>query len=222
MGRSPRTVFPDTVTLVEAFRPILRAMYPGQPTLADKIPTRFGWQFSYPDDDKTLPKDRRIKIRAKEVTALKKMFKIKEARELFGRLVAQEKLRLRGVLDPSKPLDDIDPADARVGLVDILAGELRVFLNGKLVRTYRQVHCYETDVDRCVAELRSETKYAKRTSEADFEEFKQNFLTSEAPQTEAAITQAATSLGINRPREDLRKALPPNRPRGPRPKSPGK
>ena len=36
MGRSPHN-FPRTVTLVEAFRAILRAIYPGRPALADEI-----------------------------------------------------------------------------------------------------------------------------------------------------------------------------------------
>jgi hypothetical protein len=161
MGRSPRTVFPRTVTLEEAFRRILRGMFPDQPSLADKIPTRSGWELPYPKYDITLPKHVRTLIGRKEVKAIKKMVKIKAARESFGRLVARKEVKLRGTLDPRKPLEDIDPADAEVGMVHILAGELRVFLNGKLVRTYHQVRCYETDVNSCVTELRSETKHAK-------------------------------------------------------------
>ena len=84
MGRSPRTVFPRTVTLVEAFRTILRAMCPDRPALADKIPTRSGWELSYPENDI-----------AREEMAKKEMAKFKAARELLGELVAQEKLRLR-------------------------------------------------------------------------------------------------------------------------------
>jgi hypothetical protein len=192
-------------------------MHPEQPALADKIPTRSGWELPYPKYDITLPKRVRRLIRRKVKTAKKEMTKLTEVREFFGGLVARKKLRLRGTLDPRKPPEDIDPADAEVGMVDILADELRVFLNGKLMRTYRQVRCYETDVNRCVAELRSETKHAKRTSDADFAKFKSHFLNSGAPLTEIAITRAAERKGINRPRQDLRDALPP-RPRGPRPK----
>jgi len=209
--------FPRTVTLVEAFRRILRGMCPERPALADKIPTRSGWELPYPKYDITLPKRVRRLIRRKVKTAKKEMAKLKEARELLGELVARGKLRFRGTLDPRKPLEDIDPADAEVGVVDILAGELRVFLNGKLVRIYRQVRCYEIDVRRCVSELRSETKRTKRTSDAEFAKFKTHFLNSGAPLTEIAITKAAERKGINRPRQDLRDALPP-RPRGPRPK----
>jgi hypothetical protein len=212
---------------MEAWRSILRAMCPDQPALADKIPTRSGWEFPYPKYDITLPKRVRRLIRGKVKKAKKEMAKVKEARELFGGLVAREKLRLRGVLDPSKPLDDIDPADARVGVVDILAGELRVFLNNKLVRTYRQVHCYETDVNRCVAELRSETKRTKWTNSAGFEKFTAAYkgrLNGKAPPTEEEFTKAANAKGHYRPRKDLRAALAtlgPGRP-GPKAKSAGK
>jgi hypothetical protein len=146
-----------------------------------------------------------------------------EARKGLGDSVRQEhgKFRLRGALHPSSPLEDIDPADAKDSRPDVFDGKLRVFDGNKIIKTYHRVHCYETDVDRCVAELRSETKHAKRTSETEFAKFKTGFLDSGAPLTESAITQAAKDAGINRPRKDLRKALPP-RPRGPRPKSPGK
>jgi hypothetical protein len=200
-------------------------MCPDQPALADKIPTRSGWEFSYPEDDITRSKRVRRLIRSKEETAKKEMAKVKEARELFSGLVAREKLKLRGVLDPSKPLDDIDPADARVGVVDILASELRVFHNNKVVRTYRQVHCYETDVSRCVAELRSETKRTKWTSLTKFEKFtadEKGRLNGKAPPTEAEFTAAANTARHYRPREEMRQAwrnaFGRRRP-GPRPKS---
>jgi len=248
MGRSPRTIFPRTITLIEACRRILRAMYPDEPALADKI-IRYLWELSYPDIAlskrdriskrqrilsrkrertlfRTLPKRQRILIRSKEKTAKEERAKIKEAREWFGGLVARE-IRLRGALDPSKALDDIDPADVRVGVVDILVSELRVFHNNKPVRTYRQVCCYETDVDRCVAELRSETKRTKWTSPAGFEKFTADYkvkLNGKAPPTEEEFTKAANAKGHYRPRKDLRAALAtlgPRRP-GPRAKSPEK
>jgi hypothetical protein len=184
-------------------------MCPDQPALADKIPTRSGWELSYPEDDITLPKRVRILIRGKEETAKKEMAKLKEVRELFGGLVARKKLRLRGTLDPRKPLEDIDPADAEVGVVDILADELRVFLNGKLVRIYHQVRCYETDVNRCVAELRSNTKRTKWTGPAGFEKFTEDYkvrLNGKAPPIEEEFTDAANTAGHYRPREEMRRA----------------
>jgi hypothetical protein len=226
MGRSPRTV-----KLVEAFRVILRAIYPGRPALADEIES-YDWLYFDPNRRSIDPEiwayvggeefwrgeERAGKGREDEDKAFK------EAHRRLEDSVRQEhgKFRLRGAPHPSSPLEDIDPAYARDGKLDVFAGKLHVFDGNKIIKTYHRVDCYETDVNRCVAELCSETKDAKRTSEADFEEFKQNFLTSEAPQTEAAITQAAINANINRPRDDLRKALPPNRPRGPRPKSPKK
>jgi hypothetical protein len=174
--------FPRTITLIEACGRILRAKNPDQPALADKI-TRYGWELSYLKDDITLSKRQmrlfwslskrqRMSFRREEETARKEMAKFKEARELFGGLVAREKIRLRGTLEPRDPLDDVDPADAEDGKLDILTGELRVFRNGKLVKTYRQVRCYEADVDCCAAELRSETKrngilLPKQASETD-------------------------------------------------------
>jgi hypothetical protein len=204
-------------------------MCPDQPALADKIPTRSGWELPYPEDDITLSKRVRRLIRAKEETAKKEMAKFKEARELFGGLVARKKIRLRGTLDPRKPLEELDPADVEVGLVEILAGELRVFLNGKLVRTYRQVRCYEIDVDRCVAKLRSESKPGKWTNLAGFEKFTTAYkgrLDGKAPPTEAEFTDAANNEGHYRPRKEMRQAwhnaFGP-RPRGRRPtKSPVK
>src|SRR5262249_23497233 len=115
--------FPPTVTLIDACRGLLRAMCPDQPALADKIPTRSGWELSYPKYDITLPKRVRRLIRRKVKTAKKEMAKLKEARELLAELIRKKELRLRGTLDPRKPLEDIDPADAEVGVVDILAGE---------------------------------------------------------------------------------------------------
>jgi hypothetical protein len=47
MGRSPRA-FPRTVTLVEAFRRILRAVYPDRPALADEIES-YAWLYFDPN-----------------------------------------------------------------------------------------------------------------------------------------------------------------------------
>jgi hypothetical protein len=196
--------FPRTVTFEEAFRKILRAIHPERPALADEVES-FWWH-----DRKRLPDE--------DVA-------VNKARELFEERVAQGKFRLRGVLDPRKPREDIDPADAKVGKPDIFAGELRVFHNNKVVRTYRQVDIYETDVRRCVAELRSEIKPAKWTNEPGFERFTtayKNSLNGKAPPTEAEFTAAANGAGHYRPRKEMRAAwrnafgpLPP----GPRPKS---
>ena len=135
-----------------------------------------------------------------------------ETKKLLARLVAREKIRLRGVLHPSSPLQDIDPAHAKVGLLDIFAGELRVFQTNfgkhKVVQIYHQVHCYEADVDHCVTELRLEPKpRPKRTSEPDFVKFVNANLNGGVRPTEEEFIATGKTAGIVRPRKDFRNAL---------------
>jgi len=212
MGRSP-----STVRFVEAFRRILRAIYPERPGLADEIES-YAWLYFDPNrrcvdpDFVDIGGERfwRGEVRAGEGREAEvKAFN--EAHRRLGEFVRQEhgKFRLRGVLDPRKPLDDIDPADAKVGKIDVFAEELRVFLNGKVARTYRQVHCYEIDLDRCVTELRSETKRTKWTNRVRFEKYTADYkveLNGKAPPTEAEFTAAANNAGHYRPRIEMRQA----------------
>ena len=162
MGR-----FPRAVTLADAFRIILRARYSARPALADEIRS-YAW-FWY---DANLPKE--------EVAVAK------EALNVLKEDVANGKIRLRGALDPSLPLQDIDPADARSGELKVFPvlrqgsgpfigdGMLEVSLNNKVVRTYRQVHCYEADL-RPRAKP-SAAPLAKPTSDADLAAFARNYL----------------------------------------------
>ena len=231
MGRSPRKVFPRTVTLVEAFRRYLRAIHP-DPALADKIES-YGWLYFDPkrrsvDPDLSGPElkgeERAGEGREDEVKAFN------EAHRRLGEFVRQEhgKFRLRGALHPSKPLEDIDPADVRDSKLDVFAGRLRVFDGNKHIKTYYRVHCYETDLDRRVAELRSEAKPGKWTSPAGFEKFTADYkasLNGKAPPTEAEFTGAANNAGHYRPRKEMRSAWRNafgRRPPGPRAKSAGK
>ena len=178
MGRSPHN-FPRTVTLVEAFRRILRAIYPDRPALADEIQS-YAWPLFDPnrrcvDPDLSGPflrgEERAGEGRDDEVKAFN------EAHRRLGEFVRQEhgKFRLRGALHPSKPLEDIDPADVRDSKLDVFAGRLRVFDGNKHIKTYYRVHCYEIDMDRRVAELRSEAKPGKRTSPAGLERFTEDY-----------------------------------------------
>jgi hypothetical protein len=177
--------FPRTVTLEEAFRRKLRAIYPARPALADEIQIQ-DWDY-YHDERWWFETN----LTSDEIIAVNKAF------ELLHEGVARERLRLRGVLDPSEPRDDIEPADARVGKLHIVAGELLVFLNNKLVKTYRQVECYETDVDRCVSDLRSETKHAKvrKLKGDDIPEFVKNYLDSEPKPTLTGIRNKWSDAG---------------------------
>jgi hypothetical protein len=234
MGRSPRTVFPDTVTLVEAFRRILRAIYPDRPALADEIQS-YDWLLFDPNRRSVDPEiwayvggeefwrgeERAGEGRVDEVKAFN------YAHRRLAEFVRQEhgKFRLRGALHPSKPVEDIDPADARDGKPDVFGGKLRVFDGNKIIKIYHRVDCYETDVDRCVAELCSEAKPGKYTSSAGFKRFTTAYkdgLNGKAPPTEVEFTAAANNENHYRPREEMRrawrKAFGPRRP-GPRPKS---
>ena len=183
MGRSPRTV-----SLEEAFRRILRAIYPDRPALADEIHS-YSWDwFPYSTS-----------LTSDEVIAVNEAFK------LLDRGVADGKYRLCRVLGPA--LQDIDPP--RDGKLHVFKGELYVFTANEVV-TYRQVRCYVAGLPK--------PNGPKRTSPTEFAKFIAGYLASGAPLTEEAITEAAKAKGINRPRQDLREALPP-RPRGRHPKN---
>jgi nucleoid DNA-binding protein len=231
MGR-----FPCAVTLKEAFHAILRAIYPDRPTLADEIQS-YDWLLFDPNRRSVDPEiwayvggeefwrgeERAGEGREDEV----KVFN--DAHRRLAEFIRQEhgKFRLRGALSPSKPLEDIDPGDVRDSKPDVFAGRLRVFDGNKHIKTYYRVQCNEADLDRRVAELRSEAKSGKRTSRAGLEKFTADYkasLNGKAPPTEAEFTLAANNAGHYRPRKEMRAALAtlgPRRP-GPRAKSAGK
>jgi len=180
---SPRS-FPRTVTLVEAFRRILRAMYSKRPGLADEIKA-YNWLWFDPNRRCVEPdlvnvggekfwrgEERAGEGREDEEKA------VNEAHRQLGELVRQGKgtFRLRGTLNPSKPLEDVDPADARDSKPHVFDGKLRVFDGDKIIKTYHRVHCYETDVDRRVAELCSETKLTDEALLQLQPEFVKNYL----------------------------------------------
>ena len=174
MGRSPRAI-----TLVEAFRSILRAIYPDRPALADEIQS-YDWDYFQGSHwwffETHLTSD--------EVIAVNK------ALELLDEFVVERgKVRLRGALGPSKPLEVIDPADVKGSKLDVFAGKLRVFDGNKHIKTYYRVHCCETNVNRRLADLRSETKQAKRTKLKGDEipEFTKNYLDLEPKPTLTGI-----------------------------------
>jgi hypothetical protein len=128
------------------------------------------------------------------------------------------------VLGPSSPEEDIDPVDASAGKLHVFDGKLH-FLENKVIKTYHRVRAYEIDVNRRVAELRSETRRTKWTSEVKFKKFVEDHkvkLNGKTPPTEAEFTEAANNDGHYRPRKEMRQAwrnaFGP-RPRGPRPKN---
>ena len=190
MGRSPRAI-----TLVEAFRSILRAIYPDRPALADEIQSydwdsfhgHHWWQYE-------------TNLTSDEVIAVNKAF------ELLDEFVVERgKVRLRGALGPSKPLEVIDPADVKGSKLDVFAGKLRVFDGNKHIKTYYRVHCCETNVNRRLADLRSETKQAKRTKLKGDEipEFTKNYLDLEPKPTLTGIRNKWRDAGHGAKARDL-------------------
>jgi hypothetical protein len=198
MGRSPRTVFPDTVTLVEAFRKILRALYPDRPALADEIQS-YSWdsfQGAHWWCEET-------HLTSDEVIAVNKAFGL-----LNEFVIGHEKIRLHGAAHPSKPGEDINPADVGGSKLDVFAGKLRVFDGNKQIKTYYLVHCYETDVNRCVAELRSETQRNRGWRAKPMSKKLRNFTTNyKGQRTLNYFTAAAQAEGINATRETFNAAL---------------
>jgi hypothetical protein len=212
MGR-----FPCAVTLKEAFRAILRAIYPGRPALADEIQS-YDWLLFDPNrrcvDPHHVDEGGEIFWRGEVRAGEGREDEVKAFNDAHRRLeefVRQEhgKFRLRGALHPSKPLEDIDPADVRDSKLRVFDGMLRIFDGNKHIKTYYRVHCYEIDVGRCVAELRSEAKPGKRTSPAGLERFTEDYkasLNGKAPPTEAEFTAAANKAGHYRSRKEMRQA----------------
>ena len=179
---------PRTVPLVEAFRRILCAIYPDRPALADEIQSYdwdsfrgpHWWQYE-------------TNLTSDEVIAVNKAF------ELLDEFVVERgKIRLRGALNhPSKPVEAIDPADVTGSKLHVFEGKLRVFDGNKHIKTYYRVHCYEIDVDRCIAELRSETKHAKvgKLRGDDVPEFTKNYFDSEPKPTLTGIRKKWRDAG---------------------------
>jgi hypothetical protein len=177
---------------VEAFRRIFRAIYPGRPALADEIQS-YAW-----DDFGGVRFWFGTHLTSDEVIAVNKAFE----------LLDQGKIRFRGVLAPSRPEEDIDPVDASAGKLHVFDGKLH-FLENKVIKTYHRVRCYEIDVNRCAAELRSETKrnrilVAKPTSDSDLENFTTNY---SGRRTLEAFTDAAEAERLNVTRKRLNAAL---------------
>jgi hypothetical protein len=185
MGRSPRTI-----KLVEALRTILRVMHPGRPALADEIQSYdwdyFGgvqWWFG-------------THLTSDEVIAVNRAFE----------LLDQGKIRFRGVLGPSKPEEDIDPADSSAGKLHVFDGKL-YFLENKGITTYHRVRAYETDVRRRVTELRSKTSKTK-PNDVPLAKPLRNFTANyKGRRTLKDFTAAAEAVGINDTRARFDTAL---------------
>jgi hypothetical protein len=120
----------------EAFRAILRAIYPQRPQLADEV-THPAW-FLYTKTNNTPDA---------EGEAAKKAIKY------FRSCVASHQIRLRGVLKTSEPPIDIDPSEAANGHLGIFDATLELRADGRPQRKYTQVYCITDDVEGAVRGL---------------------------------------------------------------------
>jgi hypothetical protein len=193
-------------------------MHPSRPALADEIKS-YDWLYFDPKRRSVDPEiwayvggeefwqgeERAGEGREDEVKAFN------EAHRRLGESVRQEhgRFRLRGAPNhPSKPLGDIDPADVSGSKLHVFAGTLRGFDGNKHIKTYYRVHCYETDVNRCVAELRSGTQQNRVSLAKPMSKKLRNFTTNyKGQRTLNSFTAAAQAEGINATREILNAAL---------------
>ncbi len=124
---------------LDAFRIILRAIYPQRPELADEI-KEIRW-FHYP---------KRHGVTAEESTAAwAALSAIKEN-------VREHKIRLRGILKANDAPHDIDPIDIAEGELDIWEQTLEVSTKG-VEKLYRQIHCVADDVRRLAKSVAGES-----------------------------------------------------------------
>jgi hypothetical protein len=166
-------------------------MHPGRPALADEIQS-YDW-----DDFGGVRFWFGTHLTSDEVIVVNKAFE----------LLDQGKIRFRGLLGPSKPEEDIDPVDSSAGKLHVFDGKL-YFLENKVIKTYHRVRAYETDVRRCVTELRSETKQHRVPLAKPISKKLRNFTTNyKGRRTLKDFTAAATTEGINATREIYNTAL---------------
>jgi hypothetical protein len=119
----------------EAFRAILRAQYRRRAALADEI--RDVYWFHY---------WRRNEVPQEEHCVASRVSEWLHEQQRTG------KLRLRGVLDVTKPPQDIDPIDVQAGELRIWDRELKIYgEGGHTDRTYRLVHIVAVDIQAAIA-----------------------------------------------------------------------
>jgi hypothetical protein len=152
-----------TITLVEAFRRLLRALYPQRPALADEI-ISIRW-FHTPTWN-GMPEEEHNGVPEEEHKAACAALEKLNAERQAGRI------HLQGSLDGAPPANippidaaapraSLDPA-AVAGFSDfadfkVFDGTLEIHRKGIPQRTYRQVHALADDVDAIVREIAGES-----------------------------------------------------------------
>jgi len=121
------------IKLADAFRAILRAGWLQRPGLADEIQSIK--YFHWAPIDKS--KGRRSDPEAQAAD---------EAFAVMRDAIVNQRIRLFGRLGDNLP-DDVDPTEVAWNGVHVFDGTIEVYgERGRTLRTYRHVHCYESDV----------------------------------------------------------------------------
>jgi hypothetical protein len=120
------------LSLLEAFRVVLRNCYPQRPALADEICNK-AW-FWYLDGKPT------AEVKVADV-----------AHSALLTAIREQRLHLRGYPFGKNEPVDIDPIEAALANVDVFECVLKVYD----VRSYSRVHCYEEDVRALLGRPRS-------------------------------------------------------------------
>jgi hypothetical protein len=121
----------EWITLVEAFRVIVRASYPERPELADEV-THIHWFHHWAS----------LGVPTREHAAAE------VALETLRETVRNGKVRLRGVFNPTDPPADIDPIDAATGELRLFEAALVFYATGglRVVKRYASLRCLAADV----------------------------------------------------------------------------
>jgi hypothetical protein len=145
----------SAITLVEAFRRFLRALYPQRPELANEI-ANIRWFHNARSNG--VPDEENAAARAafEKVNSERQSGRIR----LLGSLNGEPPAEINSI-DATAPRYSLDPI-ANVGFTEfsdlkVFEGTLEIHHRGVPQRIYRQVHCIEDDVDDIVRELAPKT-----------------------------------------------------------------
>jgi hypothetical protein len=127
------------LTLTQAFRTVLRALYPSRPALADEVE---GADYFYPPFDGS-------------IRPIEEVQAARVACDVLKDAIANQSVRLHGRLNGERP-DDINPTEiTRAGIL-IFDNVLDVWQPSTRVSQFRQlpnylnVHCYAADIEALI------------------------------------------------------------------------
>jgi hypothetical protein len=148
------------IPLADAFRLVLRAKYPQRPALADEIQNYHYFRYALIDKSTGLRADPEVQV-------------ADDAREALLDAIASQSIRLRGRLDNALP-NDIDPTEVARNGIDVFDNALEVYEPStrssrfRMLRTYRNVHCYEGEIKTILNAAGDSSKRTGRRPAADW------------------------------------------------------